>query len=192
MDEKILGGYPIKAFNGITVNTMLPCDDGNYHSYPCRTVKYIVIHYTGNKSDTAKSNAIYFNNGKREASAHYFVDDKECYQSVELNNAVLAIGDTSKYKHYECRDENSISIAMCCFKDYMISKRTELNTAYLCASLCLQMGITDDMVDTYVLRHWDVWPRDCPSGWTGDNNSRWLKFKHKVKKILNKYEKTIG
>lgn len=36
--------------------------------------KYIVIHYTGNETDTAKANSSYFKSINRGASAHYFVD----------------------------------------------------------------------------------------------------------------------
>lgn len=41
--------------------------------------KYIVIHYTGNTTDTAKANANYFRSVNRGASAHYFVDATTVY-----------------------------------------------------------------------------------------------------------------
>ncbi len=185
MNITIANSYPIKSFNGITVNTSLPSSSSNYYSYSSRNVKYIAIHYTGNSSDTAKANAGYFNGGSRSASAHYFVDDTSCYQSVALNNAAWSVGGTVKYKHAECRNLNSISIEMCCFKDYMVSEKTEINAAYLCAALCRYIGITADTVDKYVLRHWDVWAKECPRAWTGSNNSRWNGFKARVKAILN-------
>ena len=46
-----------------------------YNHYDGNNIQYIVIHYTGNKGDTAKNNADYFYGGNRQASAHYFVDD---------------------------------------------------------------------------------------------------------------------
>ncbi len=185
MSKTVTSSYPITEFNGITVNTSVPSSSKNYYSYSSRTVKYIVMHYTGNSSDTAKANADYFNGGSRGASAHYFVDDNNCYQSVALNNAAWAVGGTSSYKHAECRNLNSISIEMCCSGNYTVSAQTEENAAYLCAELCKYIGITADKVDTYVIRHWDVWAKDCPSGWTGASNSRWNGFKAKVKAILN-------
>ena len=128
---------------------------------------------------------IYFKTGSRSASAHYFVDNTNCYQSVALKNAAWAVGGTSNYKHTECRNSNSISIEMCCSGNYQISETTEINAAYLCAALCKYLNISANQVDTYVLRHWDVWAKSCPAGWTGNNNSRWNTFKSRVKSILN-------
>ena len=54
--------------------------------------KYIVIHYTGNKTDTAKANANYFRTENRGASAHYFVDKNTVYQVVEDD-------DREQYQH---------------------------------------------------------------------------------------------
>lgn len=176
--------YIVKEFHGITVNTTLPSNSSNYYSLDGRDVKYIVMHYTGNSSDTARANANYFNTGSRSASAHYFVDNDSCYQSVALNNAAWAVGGTSSYKHSECRNKNSISIEMCCSGNYRISEKTEINAAHLCAALCRVLGIGADNVDKYVLRHWDVWDKDCPSYWTGINNARWSGFKNRVKRLL--------
>lgn len=36
--------------------------------------EYIILHYTGNRGDTAKDNVDYFYGGNRGASAHYFVN----------------------------------------------------------------------------------------------------------------------
>lgn len=185
MSKTIAEEFPIAEFNGIAVNTSVLSSSSNYYSYSSRTVKYIVLHYTGNSSDTAKANATYFSGGSRSGSAHYFVDNNSCYQSVALNNAAWAVGGTSSYKHAECRNKNSVSIEMCTSGNYAVSEQTEANAAYLTAALCRYMGITADIVDTYVIRHWDVWAKDCPSGWTGSNNARWAGFKERVKSILN-------
>lgn len=183
MSRTISDSYPIKAFNGIGVNTSVPCSSANYYSYSSRIVKYIVIHYTGNSKDTAKANVSYFNSGSRGASAHYFVDENSCYQSVALNNAAWAVGGTKVYKHTECRNKNSVSIEMCCSGNYRVSDTTINNTAYLCAELCRYIGITADEVDTYVLRHYDVWNKSCPAQWVTGNG--FSEFKEKVKAILN-------
>ncbi|MFR7817101.1 MAG: hypothetical protein ACLU22_06455 [Clostridium sp.] len=42
-----------------------------------KSIKYIVLHFTGNKGDTAKNNALFYATGNtREAGAHSFVDTK--------------------------------------------------------------------------------------------------------------------
>lgn len=184
----INNGFPITQFNGININTSILSSAANYYSYGSRAVKYVVIHYTGNSSDTAKANANYFNGGSRSASAHYFVDENSCYQSVALNNAAWAVGGTSVYKHAECRNKNSISVEMCCSGNYTVSEKTISNAAYLCAELCKYIGITADNVDTFVLRHYDVWDKQCPAQWATQNNAGWIAFKDNVKSILRNKE----
>ena len=181
-------GFPIKQFNGIDIDTSIQSSSANYYTYSSRVVKFIVIHYTGNKKDTAKNNATFFHNGARKSSANYFMDEAECYQSVALNNAAWAVGGTSVYKHADCRNKNSISIEMCCSGNSIVSEKTINNTAYLCAELCKYIGITADTVDTFVLRHYDVWDKQCPSQWATENNAGWIAFKEKVKAILQNEE----
>ena len=176
----ITDGFPIKQFNGIDINTSTLSSPANYYTYSSRAVKFIVIHYTGNKKDTAKNNATFFHNGARDSSANYFMDEAECYQSVALNNAAWAVGGTKVYKHAECRNINSISIEMCCSGNSIVSEKTINNTAYLCAELCKYIGITADTVDTFVLRHYDVWDKQCPAQWATNNSEGWIAFKEKV------------
>ena len=180
--------FPIKQFNGIDINTSTLSSPANYYTYSSRVVKFIVIHYTGNTKDTAKENATYFHNGSRGSSAHLFTDDDSCYQSVALNNAAWAVGGTKVYKHAECRNINSISIEMCCSENSIVSEKTINNTAYLCAELCKYIGITADTVDTFVLRHYDVWDKQCPAQWATENSAGWTTFKEKVKAILRNEE----
>lgn len=181
-------GFPIKQFNGIDIDTSIQSSSANYYTYSSRLVKFIVIHYTGNKKDTAKANATYFHNGSRGSSAHLFTDDDSCYQSVALNNAAWAVGGTKVYKHAECRNINSISIEMCCSGNSIVSEKTINNTAYLCAELCKYIGITADTVDIFVLRHYDVWDKQCPAQWATENSAGWTTFKEKVKAILRNEE----
>ena len=181
-------GFPIKQFNGIDIDTSIQSSSANYYKYSSRVVKFIVIHYTGNKKDTAKNNATFFHNGARKSSANYFMDEAECYQSVALNNAAWAVGGTSVYKHADCRNKNSISIEMCCSGNSIVSEKTINNTAYLCAELCKYIGITADTVDIFVLRHYDVWDKQCPAQWATENSAGWMTFKEKVKAILRNEE----
>ena len=177
-------GFPIEQFNGIDIDTSIQSSSANYYTYSSRLVKFIVIHYTGNKKDTAKANATYFHNGLRGASAHLFTDDDSCYQSVALNNAAWAVGGTKVYKHAECRNINSISIEMCCSGNSIVSEKTINNTAYLCAELCKYIGITADTVDTFVLRHYDVWDKQCPEPFVR-KPELWQDFKRKLTESEN-------
>ena len=77
---------------GMPVNTSLPCHPGNFNSYGSRKVSYIVMHYTGNSADLAKSNANYFTQPGRGASAHFFVDENSIWQSVRLHNMAWHCG----------------------------------------------------------------------------------------------------
>ncbi|MCC8169713.1 MAG: N-acetylmuramoyl-L-alanine amidase [Oscillospiraceae bacterium] len=184
MSKTITEGYPITSFNGIAVDTSLPCKSSNYTASASRAVSYIVVHYTGNSKDTAKANANYFNSTSVEASAHYFVDDSSCYQSVALNNRAWHCGGTTVYKHATCRNANSIGIEMACTAgNYTVSDTTIANAAYLCAALCAYIGISADEVDTYVLRYYDVWGKSCPAQWV--SGTGFEEFKAKVKTILN-------
>ena len=97
----------------------------NYSSRNGNSVKYIVLHYTGNKGDAAKNNVDYFYNGNRGASAHYFVDDNSIWQSVEEYNSAWAVGDG--YGIYGITNQNSISIEMCCNSSGVITEKTENN-----------------------------------------------------------------
>lgn len=105
----------------------------NYSSRNSNSIKYIVLHYTGNKGDTAKDNGTYFCSGNRGASAHYFVDDNEIIQVVEEYKAAWSVGD-GKGK-YNITNQNSISIEMCCNSDGKVSEKTESYALELVKSL---------------------------------------------------------
>ena len=184
MSKTISKGFISGKINGISVNSSIPCSSGNYNNAASRTIKYVVMHYTGNSKDTAKSNATYFKTSGRNASAHFFVDDSNIYQSVELRDKAWHCG-ASSYKHASCRNTNSIGIEMCCTAgNYKISDTTKKNAAYLCAYICDMVGITSSQVDTYVLRHYDVTGKNCPAQMAGSDNAEWTAFKKTVKNIL--------
>lgn len=185
MGRNISIGKLAGKINGITVNTSKACSSGNYTSKIDRCIKFIVMHYTGNKKDTAKANANYFQTAGRNASAHFFVDDSEIYQSVNLRDVAWHCGTKGTYYHAECRNANSLGIEMCCTAgNYKISETTKKNAAYLCAYHCKQLGIAAEQVDTYVLRHYDVTHKSCPAQMAGANNSEWKAFKDMVRNIL--------
>lgn len=143
--------------------------------------KYIVIHYTGNKTDKATSNGNYFKNANRGASAHYFVDDTTVVQVVSENDTALAVGRNygSNNLFGKCTNRNSISIEMCSTNG-RISNATYQNTVALVKSLMKKYNIDA----AHVVRHWDVCSKSCP-GWTGwgangCDASIWNQFKKDI------------
>lgn len=184
MSKTLSKGMVSGTLNGISINSSIPCSSGNYNTNSQRTITYIVMHYTGNSKDLASSNANYFTTSGRGASAHFFVDDSNIYQSVKLKDTAWHCG-ASSYKHSSCRNANSIGIEMCCTAgNYKISETTKTNAAYLCARMCKLIGISSSQVDTYVLRHYDVTGKNCPAQMAGSSNSEWTSFKKKVKEVL--------
>ena len=176
--------YLNETIHGMKVNTSIKCSSTNYQTTSNRKIEYIVIHYTGNaKKDTAVNNAKYFQGTNRKASAHFFVDDTSIYQSVDLKDSAWHCG-ASNYRHAKCRNLNSIGIEMCCTAgNYMVSSKTQENTAYLCARLCRLIGVSASEVDTYVLTHNSVTGKACPRQYV-NNPSEFTAFKKMVKEIL--------
>ena len=141
--------------------------------------KYIVIHYTGNTTDTAKANANYFRSVNRGASAHYFVDATTVYQVVDPSNTAWAVGRNfgSNNLFGKCTNYNSISIEMCSTSG-KISDATFNNTVELTKKLMKTYNISS----SNVVRHYDVCSKRCP-GWTGwipSNETIWKKFKSRL------------
>ena len=65
-----------------------------------KNIKYICIHYTGNQGDTAKNNVDYFSRTITYTSAHYFVSNKDIYQSVPDNHTAYSVGLGSRKEPY--------------------------------------------------------------------------------------------
>lgn len=148
------------------------------------SVKYIVIHYTGNSGDTAFSNASYFANANtRKAGAHYFVDKKgEVWKSVPLNRTAWAVGkdyrsgDGGGKLYGKCTNYNSVSIELCdCVK------RTNATQKKAVRDLIRHIRKTCPNA-THVVRHWDVNGKACPLPFIGAHNLKWSRFKKYVNK----------
>ena len=84
---------------------------------PLSNIKYIVIHFTGNKGDTALNNCKYFQRANRHASAHCFIDGSgTVYKSVSLRRVAWAVGGLYSQKngagsfYKKCTNANSLSI----------------------------------------------------------------------------------
>lgn len=137
------------------------------------SIKYIVIHDTGNKSKGADANSHYryFNGGNRNSSADFFVDDTK----------ILQVNDYTKYQTWHVGDgkgkygianSNSIGIEICVNADgdyfKAFTKTVEL-TRYLMKEL--------DIPIENVVRHYDASRKNCPASMCDDNWAKWKKFK---------------
>ena len=141
----------------------LIANPSNFEKGRTEKIEWIVMHYTGNKNDTAKNNALYFSRNELDSSAHYFVDDNDIYQSVLDSDTAYHCG-AKKYKHPTCRNSNSIGIEMCGHnKNGVIyaSKKTLENAAILVNMLCNKYNIKID----HIIRHYDVTGKLCPAYW---------------------------
>lgn len=150
-------------------------------------IKYLVYHYTGNKTDKAVNNAKYYaNTNTRQAGAHYFVDDTTVYQSIDDLRIAWAVGG-NKYsdcattgggKLYKiCTNTNSISIEMCSTNG-AITEATMANAIELGKMLMKKYNIPLSNVCT----HFDVSGKHCVGwiGWWGSDRSKWNAFKARL------------
>ena len=138
--------------------------------------KYIVIHYTGNKTDTAKANANYFRSTNRGSSAHYFVDKTSIYQVVADANTSWAVGKNygSGNLFGTITNKNSLNIEMCS-DNGKIAEETLENTIALTKDLMKKYSIPA----SNVYRHYDVCSKTCPgwTDWLGTAPTLWNRFK---------------
>lgn len=141
-------------------------------------VKYIVIHYTGNKGDTAKGNANYFaTSNTRQAGAHFFVGkDGEIYKSINMSRIAWAVGglySTSNGAgtyYQKCTNSNSVSIELC---DCVTGTSWEQMKAVRQLVKYIQEKCPNAKA---VIRHWDVNGKQCPAPMTGRFNEKWKRL----------------
>lgn len=145
---------------------------GNYAAGRSGPVEYIVIHYTSNQGDTAKNNADYFAREKVGASAHYFCDENEIWQSVKDTDTAWHCG-AKTYRHPECRNANSIGVEICMNNKKGNVRRGSIATAAeLVRYLMQRYSVPVDRV----IRHYDVTGKYCP-GPMVDDPTLWESFK---------------
>lgn len=151
----------------------------NVYSRRGNSIKYLVIHDTGNsnKGAGALAHRNYVENNKRGASAHYFVDDKVIVQYVGDSLSAGSVGD-GKGK-YGITNANSLSIEMCINSDADYAK-TYKNTVELTKNLMKKFNIPIDRV----VRHYDASRKSCPNHMRQNNWGKWWKFKEDIKKPI--------
>lgn len=129
------------------------------------SVKHIVIHYTGNKGDTAENNAIFYaTSNTRKAGFHYAVDKQgKIYESVPINRIAWAVGgfyskDGGAGTYYgKCTNANSVSIELCdCLKDVGWEQMLAVRELVKYIQKKCPNAKT-------IIRHWDVNGKTCPA-----------------------------
>ena len=139
-------------------------------------IAYLVVHYTGNRGDTAKNNADYFAREVTGTSAHYFVDENEVWQSVPDGHAAWHCGTKGTYYHPTCRNSNSIGVEVCMLdKQGRVRQAGVDRAAVLVRELMQRYGIPPDRV----VRHYDVTHKDCPAPMVS-NPALWQAFQNKL------------
>lgn len=147
------------------------------------SIKYIVIHYTGNDGDTDENNGNYFKNNVVKVSAHYFVDDDSVTQSVPDNYIAYSVGggkasdcaSVGGGKFYgKATNSNTLNIEICDdIRDGMIaaSNKTLENVIELTNKKMKEYNIPKENV----IRHFDVTGKRCPAYWCGTSarNAKW-------------------
>lgn len=153
------------------------CNPNNYQKGRSFAINWICLHFTSNNGDTAKNNADFFarESGLR-ASAHYFVDPNEIYQSVKDTDTAWHCGKERGGSYYnDCRNANSIGIEMCSVIRngvYVIPEATMKRAAKLTRELMAKYHVPASRV----CRHYDVTHKLCPEPWVR-NPQLWQKFK---------------
>ncbi len=136
---------------------------------------YLVIHFTANDGDSAKNNADYFAREAPGASAHFFVDEREIWQSVQEKDIAWHCGTRGMYFHPYCRNANSLGVELCSRKrgeKYYFTPETVKSAQQFVRSLMKRYGIPMENV----VRHYDVTHKNCPAPFVEDAGA-WQRFK---------------
>ena len=134
-------------------------------------ISYIVVHDTGNPSKGADALAHfrYFGGGNRQASAHYFVDDKGVVQIIEDADAAWHCGDGRG--RYGITNGNSIGVELC-INEGNDRRATLAFARELIRELMAFYGIPK----AHVVRHYDASRKRCPGSMAANNWGEWWGF----------------
>lgn len=141
-----------------------------------KDVKYIVVHFTSNKGDTAKGNCNYFAYiNTRQAGAHIFGDQGGKFlRSIRMNRTAWSVGGLFTLKngagsyYGKCTNYNSISIELC---DIVNKKPSKAMLKGLKKTIKYIQRWCPNA--TTIIRHWDVNGKECPARMIGKNNKEW-------------------
>ena len=108
-------------------------------------------------------------------SAHFFVDEKEIWQSVREKDVAWHCGTRGMYFHPYCRNANSLGIELCSRKQgekYYFTPETVKNARNFVRFLMKKY----DIPLANVVRHYDVTHKNCPAPFVEDA-AAWQSFK---------------
>jgi N-acetylmuramoyl-L-alanine amidase len=148
----------------------------NYTPYENNPM-YIVVHDTGNRKvgANAQMHFDYFNSADRQASAHFFVDDLQILQVVEIEDESWHCGDGAN--KYGINNGNSIGVEICVNSDGNYAKAVDNAknvVMHLMKTYCIPI---DDVV-----RHYDASGKNCPQSMNNNGDwSAWTCFKNTLK-----------
>ena len=154
---------------------------GNYNiTRRSSTIKYIVVHYTAG-TGSARNNCIYFSNGNRNASAHYFIDDNSIYEYADPKAyATWHCGDGNG--KYGITNQNSIGIEVV-NTGGAFSKAEIDRLAWLVQKLMKQFNIPA----ANVVRHYDASRKQCPLYYV-KNGSAWTSLHAQITNVQQHVE----
>jgi len=180
----------------MTINGFVKANSMNYQPGRTGGIQFLVIHYTANDGDKAKSNVNFFANNTPKSSAHYFVDENEIWQSIEDKDTAWHCGQGGmpSIVHPDCRNNNSIGIEMCSRKNadktYYIKPEVVERTVHLTAMLAKKHKISLENI----IRHWDVTRKVCPApfvnsavktGEMADGKAQWSAFLKRAGELIS-------
>lgn len=173
-EGKADGKKPANIIDNFTVKNWVK-------TLPNSIPKYIVIHSTGNTASAKNENANTVNNAHGGVGAHYSVDEKDIYHTLQDDRKIYHCGTAGYYqkKHPLCNNSNSVGIEMC-QKDMKgtIAPETIENTSRLVQYLMQKYHIPQENV----LRHFDVVSKLCPVAYAGtpDKEQKWKQLKKRL------------
>lgn len=169
-DRHIDGQIITNAYGLKVVDSMLPAESP-LRTGISRTIKYIVIHETGNPSATADatSHEHYLeSDGDGSTAWHYTVDDSVAYHHIPDDEIAYHAGKGNR---------SGIGIELCVNQGGDFEKTFD-NGAKLTAKLIDAYGLSIHSVK----QHADFMDKNCPENIR--NNGRWTEFLSLVKKYL--------
>ena len=152
---------------------------------PLSSIAGIVIHYTGNKGDTAKNNADFFATGnERAAGAHIFIDGAglSAY-SVPIRRTAFSVGNPNgSYvpgAYYGIlNNSNTVSIELCDLIGHPVTpsqKRELIKIIKWIKMKCPHVK--------HIVRHYDIVKKNCPEYYV-ENRPEWLALQRELLKYI--------